>query len=163
MENNESSEKCQALLTISAYLMTVASAAAAIYVSPHYWKQDYHTSALTGAAWVQEIIYGHPDHICTEPGLHLHVFLALVFTLQTKCGLKDSKYIKLRNRLQFFLHMSVTGLSIWHVGEQFQRSNETISKYILWYRLNQFNPEKSDSCNFNIIYLCKHYLQIAVI
>ena len=117
MENNESEEKRRALLTISAYLITVASAAAVIYASPHYWKQDYHTSALTGAAWVQELIHGHPDHICTELGLRLCIFFGLVFTLWTKCGLKDSKYIQLEEQVAIFLYMSVTVLSIRHVGE----------------------------------------------
>ena len=135
MENNESEEKRRALLTISAYLITVASAAAVIYASPHYWKQDYHTSALTGEAWVQELIHGHPDRICTELGVRLHIFLALVFTLRTKCGLTDSKYIQLEEQVAIFLYMSVTGLSIRHVGERFQRSNETISKYILFFIL----------------------------
>jgi hypothetical protein len=139
MENNESEEKRRALITISAYLITVASTAAAIYAAPHYWKQDYHTSALTGAAWVQELIYGHPDRIRTELGLRLHVFLALVFTLRTKCGLVDSKYIKLEEQVAIFLYMSVTGLSIRHVGERFQRSNETISKYILFFFFFEMN------------------------
>jgi len=29
-----------------------------------------------------------------------------------------------------------------------------------WYRLNQFNPIKFDFCDFSIIYLCRHYLQL---
>lgn len=100
MENNKSEEKWQALLTISACLITVASAAAVIYASPHH-----------------------------------------MFTLRTKCGLKDSKYIQLEDQVAIFLYMSVTGLSIRHVGERFQRSNETISKYILffiWSYLDEF-------------------------
>ncbi|KAJ6448295.1 hypothetical protein C8R45DRAFT_767672, partial [Mycena sanguinolenta] len=48
-----------------------------LYASPLYWKQDYHTSALTGRAWVNELIVGHPDRIKTELCMKVHVFLAL--------------------------------------------------------------------------------------
>ena len=36
------------------------------YYSHYYNKQPYHTSALTGEAWVQELLAGHPEHICSE-------------------------------------------------------------------------------------------------
>ncbi|KAJ7849015.1 hypothetical protein B0H13DRAFT_1645300 [Mycena leptocephala] len=37
-----------------------------LYASPLYWKQDYHTSALSGQAWVDELIVGHPNRIKCE-------------------------------------------------------------------------------------------------
>jgi hypothetical protein len=33
----------------------------------------YHTSALSGEDWVQELIHGHPNRIKTELRMHLHV------------------------------------------------------------------------------------------
>lgn len=108
--------------------MQLAGTAAALYASPHYWKQPYHTSALTGAAWVQELIKGHPDCIHNELGMHLHVFVALVYELWTLCGLEDSHIITGEEQAAIFLYMAVTGLSLRHVGERFQHSNETISK-----------------------------------
>lgn len=84
-----SEELRRKLLVASAYIMQLAGTAAALYASPHYWKQPYHTSALTGAAWVQELINGHPDCIHNELGMHLHVFVALVYELQTLCGLEE--------------------------------------------------------------------------
>ena len=116
------------LLMASAYLIQVVGAAAVLYASPHYWKQPYHTSALSGAAWVQELIQGHPDHIYNELGMHLHVFLVLNHELQVLCGLEHSCDVALDEQVAIFLYMSVTGLSIRHVGECFQHSNETISK-----------------------------------
>ncbi|KAJ7735745.1 hypothetical protein B0H16DRAFT_1326991 [Mycena metata] len=49
-----------------------------LYASPLYWKQKYHTSALSGQAWVDELILGHPDRIHCELGMRLHVFIALL-------------------------------------------------------------------------------------
>jgi hypothetical protein len=42
-------------------------------------------------------------------------------------GHGNSKYVSLEEQLLIFLYMYATGLTIRHVGEQFQRSNETIS------------------------------------
>ena len=44
-------------------------------------------------------------------------------------GYDSSKYMQIEEQLAIFLYMSVTGLTIRHTGEHFQRSNETISKY----------------------------------
>jgi hypothetical protein len=99
-----------------------------LYSSPLYWKQDYHTSALSGRAWVQELIIGHPDRIKSELGMRVHVYLALVAQLRVLCGLNDSKHITLEEQVAILLYTCVTGLSIRHVGERFQHSNETISK-----------------------------------
>ncbi|KAJ7439158.1 hypothetical protein B0H11DRAFT_1752164, partial [Mycena galericulata] len=48
------------------------------YATPLYWKQPYHTSALSGHAWVKELLLGHPDRIKCELGIRLHVSVALV-------------------------------------------------------------------------------------
>ncbi|KAF9445622.1 hypothetical protein P691DRAFT_636731, partial [Macrolepiota fuliginosa MF-IS2] len=52
-------------------------------------KVPYHTSVLTGQGWVKELLNGHPERICTELGVHKHVFHQLVKELQV-VGLKDS-------------------------------------------------------------------------
>jgi len=92
-----------------------------------YNKVPYHTSIFTGLDWVNELINGHPECIHTELGVHLHVFNALIATLQ-KMGYSDLKYVMLKEQLAIFLYGSVTSLTIWHIGEWFQRSNDTISK-----------------------------------
>ncbi len=107
--------------------MNVVALAAALYTSSWYWKQDYHTSALTGQQWVNELIHGHPDRIYSELGMRVHVFLALVANLRMY-GMNDSKGILLEEQAAIFLYACVTGLSVRHIGERFQRSNETISK-----------------------------------
>jgi hypothetical protein len=101
--------------------------AVVLYATPLYWKQPYHTSALSGKAWVDELLVGHPDRIKSELGMRLHVCIALLAKLRS-LGLTDSKNVTLEEQVAIFLYTCVTGLSIRHVGERFQRSNETISK-----------------------------------
>ena len=93
----------------------------------YYMKEPYHTSLISGYAWVQELLQGHPEHICTELGVHKDVFHALVRELQSM-GHSDMRYVTLEEQLATFLYTAVTGLSICHVGEQFQHANGTISK-----------------------------------
>lgn len=117
------------LLALAYYYFTTIAFLAILYATPGYWAQPYHTSSLSGQAWVQELIAGHPDRIYTELGMRLHVFTAFVFELRM-CGLSDSRYITLEEKAAIFLYSCVTGLSVRHVGERFQRSNDTISKYV---------------------------------
>lgn len=87
----------------------------------------YHTSALSGQAWVLELLAGHPDRIRCELGVSVEVFHDLITHLQD-LGYTRTRYVSLEEQLAIFLYMSVTGLTIRHVGERFQRANETISK-----------------------------------
>ena len=101
----------------------------------HSIRQLYHTSILSGEGWVQELLHGHPERIRTELGMHKSAFRQMIFELR-HMGHSDSKYVSLEEQLAIFLYMCVTGLTIRHVGERFQRSNETISRrveYKLWY------------------------------
>lgn len=90
-------------------------------------REPYHTSVLTGEGWVMELLGGHPKRIRSELGVSRDVFLELIEELR-ELGHGDSRYVSLEEQLAIFLYMSVTGLTIRHVGERFQRSNETISK-----------------------------------
>ena len=42
--------------------------------------------------------------------------------------LTDSQYITLEEQLAIFLYGCVTGLSVHHLGERFQRANDTVAK-----------------------------------
>ena len=89
--------------------------------------QPYHTSILSGEGWVMELLNGHPNRIRCELGVSRDVFTELVYELRG-LGYGNSKYVSLEEQLAIFLYMSVMGLTIRHVGERFQRSNETISR-----------------------------------
>ena len=72
-------------------------------------------------------------------GVWVHVFLALVQELYVTCHLEDGRDVSLNEQVAIFLYMCVTGLSIWHVAERFQCSNDTISMWVILYiYLTQF-------------------------
>ncbi|OJA11827.1 hypothetical protein AZE42_11404 [Rhizopogon vesiculosus] len=121
----------QATMHVMHKVITVVNAtttALEAYSHTDYDEQPYHTSALSGTAWVTELLTGHPERIRCELGVHKHVFYVLINLLR-QAGCRDSNHVPLEEQLAIFLYASVTGLSICHLGERFQRSNETISKY----------------------------------
>ena len=91
--------------------------------------QLYHTSALSGEAWLIELILGHPDHICCELGMDVHTFKSVTLELHHH-GHWASSQVSLEEQLGIFLYICITGLLIRHIGERFQRSNDTISRYV---------------------------------
>jgi hypothetical protein len=111
---------------MSIYLLMKAAQAVVEYATPLYFKIPYHTSALSGEAWVLELLNGHLKRIRCELAVHKHVFNSLIEELST-IGLKPSRNVTSEEKLSIFLYKSVTGLSVEHVGERFQRSNDTIS------------------------------------
>lgn len=124
-DNAERSRRNSYLMTI----ITTLAAAITHYASGLYDKQSYHTSALTGHAWVLELLTGHPDRIRCELGVRHHVFHLLLDKLR-ELGHTDSRHVTLEEQLSIFLYSCVTGLSTRHVGERFQRANDTISRYV---------------------------------
>jgi len=122
------SENEQILLIQYLALFTFAAGAAALaYGLPLYDKTPYHTSALSGADWVRELLNGHPERIRNELGVHKHVFYELIKALE-EGGECSSRHVFLEEKLAIFLYTCVTGLSLRHVSERFQRANETTSK-----------------------------------
>ena len=114
-------------LRIAGLILNAAIAAVVLFATHLYDKTPYHTSALSGATWVVELLQGHPERIRCEFGLHEHVFRFLVSYLQT-IGVRHSRGVLLEEQLAIFLYRCVTGLSVRHVAERFQRSNDTVSK-----------------------------------
>ena len=100
------------------------------YSETYYDKTPYHDSALTGAAWVLELLTGHPKRIRRELGVNKHVFRALIISLGN-AGYQPSKFVSLEEQLAIFLYTCVTGLSLVHVCERFQRAVDTASKYVI--------------------------------
>jgi hypothetical protein len=119
------SEESLILITASAVREAVLE-----YSSSFYNKQDYHTSALSGHAWVLELLSGHPKRIQCELGVRLHVFQKLLTTLRQQ-GFQDTREVTLEEQMSIFLYMCVTGLTVRHVGERFQRANNTITRQLI--------------------------------
>ena len=117
----------QRIIRYAALIISIIISATANILQSMYVREPYHTSALSGEAWVLELLCGHPNRIHTELGMSVKVFSSLVQDLRD-IGYQNSRNVSLEEQLAIFLYVSVTGLTIRHVGEQFQRSNETISR-----------------------------------
>jgi hypothetical protein len=109
-------------------LALLLGAAVIQYADPLYNKTPYHTSALSGQGWVEELLDGHPERIRCELGICKHVFQGLITAL-LGVRLQALCHVTLEEQLAIFLYTCVTGLSTRHIDERFQRSNDTISKY----------------------------------
>ena len=110
----------------SAYVVHIIMAAVTI-MSPLCLSLSPTISALSGHAWVMELLNSHPDCIKNELAMRKHVFHALVAAFQAS-RLQDSHHLSLNEKVAIFLYISVTGMRIRNVGEHFQHANETISK-----------------------------------
>jgi hypothetical protein len=84
---------------------------------------------LTGQGWLNEIL-NLPIWIHEQLGVTWHVFQKLTHELQDLHGLCDSKYISADEQLAIFLHFARVGASSCMLQECFQRSGDTISKYV---------------------------------
>jgi hypothetical protein len=105
-----------------------AATAVVIYMAPQIVKTPQNDLALTGHAWVRELLTGHPRHFHNMLGMSKHVFRILARELQNHAGLGDTKYIALEEQLALFLHLCRTGGSHRDLQKRFQRSPDTISK-----------------------------------
>ncbi len=112
------------LLYISIILSATTTILNSIYKKE---PEPYHTSLLTGEGWLLELLTGHPERIRCELGVHRHVFARLISELR-ELGHSNSKSVSLEEQLAIFLYTCITGLTTRHVGERFQRSNETITR-----------------------------------
>jgi len=128
--DDEEMQRCQVVLLSSAAAVFAASQAIIEQLEllmPVIDRTPYHTSILSGEAWVQELLTGHPMWICNELGVYRQTFFTLVQTLQD-FGIQSSRYVTIEEQVAIFLYTVVTGLSSTHVGEHFQRSPGTIQK-----------------------------------
>jgi hypothetical protein len=123
--DSDCDEQWRLLMLQCATLVTYAGGAAALaYGLPLFDKTPYHTSALSRADWVCELLNGHPECICNELGVHKHIFKGIITALQ-QAGLHSSKHVYLEERLAIFLYTCVRGLSLNHISKQFQCAGET--------------------------------------
>lgn len=138
------------LLLLAGHILKLAAYVTFIYYTTFLEganPQPYHTSALTGRAWISELLDGHPNRIKTELGVHKHVFQILIEELKW-LGVSNSRHVDLEEKLGIFLYSCTTALSVRHIGERFQRSNETISMYMKNLRENNHHLITSDHSYF---------------
>jgi hypothetical protein len=117
---------------VTVFVGVIVSVLATLFKQAHQsitMKIPYHTSILTSEGWVLELLTGHPRRIRTELGVSHVVFDKLISTLRSM-GLHSSYRVSLEEQWSIFLYASVTGLSVRHLGERFQWSNDTISQWV---------------------------------
>jgi len=81
------------------------------YAHMVFFKQPYHTSALTGQMWITELLGGNPRHIKDQLGMEKHVFLKFVRKLFTMTSANHSWHVDLAEKVAIFLYTMVTNLS----------------------------------------------------
>jgi hypothetical protein len=119
----------QHVISLASEVINIAGIAVNAYTTTYYDKQPYHTSILTGVSWVNKLLNGHPERIQCELSVHHHIFIIL-FQLLHNGGIDNSKHVTLEEQLAIFLYACVTGISVCHLAERFQCSNNTISKCV---------------------------------
>lgn len=63
-------------------------------------------------------------------GMSSFVFKKLLLALRMHCHFASTKHVSCEEQLAIFLRIAVTGLGNREHQERFQRSGETISKYV---------------------------------
>jgi hypothetical protein len=131
----------------AALLSAIAAGAAAVHWGGrHYDKTCRNDSKMTGQAFMDEHLGGHPEVFYDNFGMHKHVFRRLLKELQDKAGLSDTKHVSAVEQLGIFLYAIITGLSIRKLENRFQRSKETITVCV-WSRLTSFLCSQSSHHN----------------
>jgi len=117
-------------------LLAVAVASVAMaaisYGDDHLFAEPYHTSSLSGRAYVQELLDStNPHRFSDVIGMPKHVFLKLMELLMDHGSFTDSRHIEMEEKLAIFLWLGRTNDSIREIAERFQRSKDTISRCAL--------------------------------
>jgi hypothetical protein len=82
-------ESCRKAAAIIIYVILLCAEATCIHLDPLYNKKSHHTSALTGVAWVEELLEGHENRIYHELVMQKNVFLKFIEELRM-AGMTDS-------------------------------------------------------------------------
>ncbi|KAF7372232.1 putative nuclease HARBI1 [Mycena venus] len=87
------------------------------------------TAATTVIFFASELL-GHPDRCRHELGMSALVFALLLAELVVTGDLMDSRYVTAQEQLAIFVYWMVHGSSQRELQERFQRSGDTISRYV---------------------------------
>ena len=105
---------------------SLSAVAAAQYFTMNFVKNPQHTSVLSGRAWMEELLTGHPKRMRDNMGISQAGFQYLEQLLIQNGGLKSARYIDSTERLGIFLYAMTSDLSMRKLAERFQRSTQTI-------------------------------------
>ncbi|KAM5567595.1 hypothetical protein ABKV19_015593 [Rosa sericea] len=98
------------------------------YWSSYIDKVPCHTSILSGAEYVQELLNGHPDRMYNSFRMDKHVFQRLCCTLESLKLLKDDRHVGVQEAVAIFLYIVSHSERMRMAAERFQRSKDTIHR-----------------------------------
>jgi hypothetical protein len=130
-EQDEADEEFMLFSAVLASVQASQSYPGSVFRSPPVPR---HTSGLSGQAWLDEILTedAHEGRALANLGMTSSVFKALVHTLETKTELSPTrKGVSSEEQVAICLFILRTGATYNLVRERFQRSGDTVSKYIL--------------------------------
>jgi hypothetical protein len=96
---------------------------------PSSSRKPMHTSKLSGACRVNEILTGHQSLSKRNFRMEVNVFRALVDKLREKQLLADARDVSVEEQVAIFLYALAKNASNETLQDQFQHSGQTISKY----------------------------------
>jgi hypothetical protein len=99
----------------------------------YHMKEPYHTSILSGYAWLHELLHGHPEHIRTELGVHKEVFHTLIERLRSM-GHGDTRYVTTRGtacHLSLYISHWLIYTSCWRAISACKWDNFQVSIVII--------------------------------
>src|SRR5882724_2747953 len=79
----------------------------------------------------QGTTWGNPQHIKDQLEMAKHVFRQLTLQIASQTSATHTYHVGLDEQVAIFLYTMVTNLSNRKVAEHFQRSGDTISKYVM--------------------------------
>ena len=97
--------------------------------SSHPSRRAMHTSALTGARRLNEILDGHEELCKRHFRMEIHVFQALVQKLRERDRLVDGREFSVEEQVAIFLYALAKNATNDTLAEWFQHSKQTISFY----------------------------------
>ena len=98
------------------------------YNSSLYNRRQVRTSILTGAAYTQEVMIGHPRRFQEVMRMPRYTFGRLVRFLEERTDLQSSRNISIEEKLAMFMHAVGHGQGNQSVQERYQHSGETVSR-----------------------------------
>jgi hypothetical protein len=123
---------CKRKLAVAA--IAIAAAAVLQYIEQITNPQPYHDSILTGEKWLQELLLTCNNFRFYEQlGVNKEPFLDLVKELEELYLIKQMRHMSTEEQVAIFLYSVVTNVSNRKVAKRFQRSGETVSRYVLNY------------------------------
>ncbi|KAJ6595921.1 hypothetical protein B0H10DRAFT_2089694, partial [Mycena sp. CBHHK59/15] len=83
--NIDPQDRVRWVVSVMAALVQYLVLGVAVYITPQYIKTELHTSALSGRAWLNELLSGHPDRIYIAPS-YRHLQSGSGWTERTRGG-----------------------------------------------------------------------------